>query len=625
MLDSLLDDQLSLFGLFILVVAISAYVLLENSDLFSFGTEAKSKSNATMATASNHALSRMFYKYNHESEKDWMQWIKEESQSNKNKALKLLNDHFDAPAKHWGAITLEALEAMPIFKEEGAGHIIAKFFIRSGKLWNEYRSIPNYYKKAAEVLSIISPQLALKNLSEEFDRRSSIQSELERKKIIIDVLPKLGPLGAGLIVAIITNNLEVFSVRTQALRSINKLEPTSQDNIILESLKQELKRFGNIDKAPDGNDKEILEDLFSYAAFNIAKKEFLAIFKVACNSNLDIHKLATDPLIKRIRLEKNDLGIAEIYAMTLLTDNPQNQLRRAIASIHGLESDEIESICITKLREDPISEEILREENPLEVRSRIPRPFYKEYESFKKLFAIPTVIPQVSCQKAYGGVLLTGNDEITKLYFAKAFARESGLNFGYINIANINGKEDYNKLSSMFTDLRKPYLIYITHPELMYPSDKSQTASYRSKFAQSLYIQALDTKSFLIGSINKSAEEIQSETTMMAISQLRSNFFSQVSEINQKEESFKSKIIEDCFNSINPHRLENKMELGHQLLEKSKGQHPLSFSFEALKLLSVMLLVYGHSSSVAEVEKVIKRFAVGAPEKQNQIEQPDET
>lgn len=621
MLDAILNDPLSLMSIFIVFVALVAYLILENIPEFSFEGKSKGKSTESTETSKAHSLSNIFYKYNHQSEKDWMKWIQQENKNTRSQALILLNDHFNEPAKHWGGVTLEALEAMPIFKEEGAGHIVAKFFLRSGKLWNEYRSIPYYYKKSATILTIINPQLALKTLSEEFDRKSHIQSEMERKKIIIDILPKLESFGAGLTISIITNHLEVFSIRTHALRSINKFDLASQNSIVLESLKQEIKHFGNIDRIPDDNDSEIFGDLFTTAALKIAEKETLEVFRLACNPNLHIHKLATDPLIKRARLEKDSLSIVELYVMTLLTDNPQNQLRRAIASIHGLESDEIESICIAKLRENSISEEILRTENPLETRSPIPRPFYKEYESFKKLFAAPTVIAQISCQKTYGGVLLTGNDEITKLYFAKAFARESGLNVGYLNIANINGKEGYNQLSAILTDLRKPYLLYIDHPELMYPSDKSQAANYRSKFAQTLYIQALDTKSFLIGSIKKSAEEIQSETTIMAISQLRSNFFSQISEINTKEENFKSKIIEDCFNSINPHRLENKIELGHQLLAKSKNQHPLSFCFEVLSLLSTMLLVYGYSSSVTEVEKLMTRYAVLNKQDDPQTEQ----
>lgn len=613
MFESLLSDGLSIIALLLLIIiAITYFILEKGSNWLNFddGLNNIKKPEGFDNKGLSQPMKSIFYQYNHKSEREWMEWMREQNSAVRSSALKLLNDHFESPAKHWGPLTEEALGTIPIFKEEGGEHVVSNFFLRSGKLWGEVKSIPNFYKRAANVLAIMSPQIAVKCFSDEFERKSSIQVELERKTIIVDAMPKVGTLGIGLITNIIIDNLEIFAIRTHALRTAAKFESVDYQRIILEALKHQIRRFANLERELEQNEKEIVEDLFTAAAKYIADKEFTSMFQFACEAGRTMRQHAIEPLIKRIKEEKENLGVGELYAMTLLQDDKNNSLRRALAGLHGLEEDEIQSICIAKLRDDPIIEEALLKENTKLASTPIPRPYWKEFEKFTKLYEPASSIGQQICQKAYGGLLVTGNNELEKIYFARAFAESKKLNFGRINVANINNKEDYNKVCNIFTELRKPYMLYIEHPELMYPSGKSQAASYRLKFAQTLYIQALDTKSYLLGSIKQKAKDIESSTTLAAVQELRANFFAQAYEINKQENQFKSAIIEDYFMSIAPHRLSNRPELARTMMDKLKDTNHLEFCFEVLRYLATMLLVYGKSASLDEIERLRARFTI---------------
>lgn len=607
MIDYFLNDHLSVLAVISLIVVFILYTLNEN--LFNFESKNQTVSQKNQVKRNDDPLSEIFYEYKHKSERDWAQWIGTQKKSVKIQALQLLHDHLEGPSKHWGYVTLEALGAMTEFKDEGGEHLVSRFFIESGKLWGEYKSIPNYYSKAAEILVTMNPQLALKCFSNEIERKSSLQSELERKKIIINALPRLESFGIGLMISVLTNTKEVFAIRNIALRTTANFDEEFYQRIILETLKFYIARFAHNAKTPQENEIELLEDLFKEAAKYIGENEFLQIFDLACKSGSTIQEIALTPLMERIKTEKDQLAITEIYAMTLLRDNDNQRLRQALASIHELEADEIENICMETIREEPIIEDILRAQGLQEAYLPIPKAFTKQYDSFKKLFE-PNPIQANGCQKAYGGVLITGDNEVEKLYFAKRYAKEFNLNFGYVNIANINNKDDYNKTINTFNELRKPYLLYIDHPELMYPSNKSPTANFRIKFGQALYIQALDTKSYLVGSIKQSSKEIQSETTLMAISQLKMNFFAQVIEMNLEDERFKVSIIEEYFRHISPHRQGEKMSLAQQLYEKGKAYNCLEFSFLALKTLATMLLVYGRCMPLRNIDKLQDRLSI---------------
>lgn len=604
MIEYILNDHISLLAIIALIIVFITYLLLDNGRLFSFDIQTNSQTDENKNNSTAHVKSAIFYRYNHQSEKDWLFWINSQKKIIKSQAFKLLKEHLEGPSKHWGSITLEALGVLPDFKNEGAEHILARFFVENGRLWGEYKNTPNYYTKAANLIAEMNPQLALKYFSSEFDRKSNLQAEIERKTIIIEALPKLDSLGVGMIISIINRPKEVFIIKSHALRVAAKFNEDSYHRIIIEVLKNQINRFAVLSTPPQSSDLDILEDVFKQAAKHISNNNFFNVFELACKANSMIHNLALKVLIKRIREAKDQLTTLEIYAMTLLNDDADKQLGQELALIHELETPEIENLCLPLIKEGNISEELLKTEELANFRLPIPRAFEKQYNAFKKLFEQPSTPSSINCQKAYGGVLITGDNELEKLYFAKAFAQESNLNFGYANIAEINGKDDYIRLVNIFTNLRKPYLLYISQPELMYPSDKSPTANYRLKFGQTLYIQALDTKSFLVGSIKKSTKEIQSETILIAISQLKTTLFAQMVEMNKRDEKFKLEVVENYFSIMNPRRLDPELNLVNQIYEKNKNLNCLEFAFLALKTLKTMLLVYGRVMPLENLNKL---------------------
>jgi hypothetical protein len=161
---------------------------------------------------------------------------------------------------------------------------------------------------------------------------------------------------------------------------------------------------------------------------------------------------------------------------------------------------------------------------------------------------------------------------------------------------------------TIFSTLRKPYILFIDNPELMFPLDKSDAATYREKFAQTLYIQALDAKSMLVGSIGQTINSIETEDTLYALGKLKKKFFAQILELNKREERFKPNVVEDYLSFVSSYRLENRSELIHELVELGKEHIFMKFTFFVIESLATMLMVYGKDMPYSEIQKLQNKF-----------------
>ncbi len=604
----LASDPFLLAILVVLGVVSIAYLAIVNKSLFGFESSSDSEYYSDFETVVENPLGDIFYLYNHKSEKDWMKWIDTQSRDVKTEAHKLLSEHLGGPSKFWGYVTLEVLGVMSAFKDFNAQEDLGKFLQENGRLWGEYKSIPNYYEKAIHVLIDMDPLYAMRTLNDELESNSSgSQASHDKKIIIVNALPKLEELGIGMMIALLNNSDESFTIKIHALRVAESFSGEGFRQIVLESLKKQVKRMilGNRDVKSE--DSQLLQDLLKEGIRNIGQYDFFNIIREACSSPKLQHYII-NPLVKRLNEEKTALNPSEVYAMTLLRDNEQNDLRRGICRLHGLEASEINNICIVPMVQS-FSEDDLKYQNIKENRIYVPSIFKNQYDDFKALFFQSGNKTGEECEKSYGGILITGDDLTEKLYFSKSFAKEKNFNFGYIDIGQIINKESYNSVCSIFSNLRKPYILFIDNPELMFPSDKSDTATYREKFSQTLYIQALDSKSMLVGSINKSLEGLNDENILYAIGKLRKKFFAQLMELNKREERLKPNIVEEYLKSISTHRFDDRANLVHELVELGKEQSFMEFTFFTIDTLATMLMVYGKDMPYSEIKKLQNKFS----------------
>ncbi len=606
---NLFDDPL-LVGLVVVIgIAIIAYFALTNKQVLDF-INGENKDDELLEGDSDleNPLSDIFYLYNHKSGKDWLRWIETQNEEIKAEAFRLLAEHLNGPSKFWGSVTLEALGVMHAFKDQKAEEVVGAFLQETGRLWGEYKSIPSYYEKATQVLIKLHPLCSLRILNEELNKNcSSSQAAHDKKKIIVDALPKLEELGIGMMIALLNNSDEAFTIKSHALKVSESFSGEGYRQIILETLKKQVTRTLNTNRAIKAEESQLLQDLVKEGIRNIGQYDFFKVMRDASNS-IKLQSYIINPLVKRIDEAQAPLNPTEVYAMTLLKDNEDNELRKAICKLHGLETSEINNICLIPLVTN-FAEDDLKFMDIKGSKIFVPSIFKSQYDDFKALFfQAGGKGSSEDCEKSYGGVLITGDDKLEKLYFSKAFAKEKLFNFSYIDLSEVVDKESYNSVCNVFSTLRKPYILFIDNPELMFPSDKSDAATYREKFSQALYIQALDAKSLLVGSINKTLDEINDEDTLYAIGKLKKKFFTQTLEINKREERFKPNIVEDYLKFISSHRFENRADLILELVELGKEKSFMEFTFFIIDALATMLMVYGKDMPYSEIQKLQNKF-----------------
>lgn len=609
-MDSLLKDPMLIGVAVVLVIAGIVYLILENKHLFASNSSSTVSSYDSDMENLENPLAEILYLYDHESEKKWLEWIVKQDEETQAEALRRIVEHLQGPSKHWGYITLEVLGVLHGFKDKGIEENLGAFFKEVGKLWGEYKSLPNYYERAAAALAEINPQYALKIFGEEFDRHASAQTTEERQKIIIDTLPLVENLGIGMLISILKDNEESQAIKTHAFNTARKLDNDDFRRIVLEALKHQVSRFNSQGRDIKAADLQLVQDLLREAIRYIGQTNFFKVIKNAC----EINKLREEviiSLVRRLKDETISINAMEAYAMTLLQDNAQGDLRKALASLHDLDDAEVLNVC-TAATAKSISETDLKRNELKFEKLPIAEPFRNQYENLKDLFFQPQSNSGgliAVCEKSYGGILLTGNNEQEKLYFSKAFAQEKNHNFGYIDLSHVVDKETYNSVVAVFSTLRKPYVLFIDNADLMYPTDNSMTSSYREKFSQTLYIQAMDAKSLLVGSIHKSFDEIQDDDSMQySITKLKTKFFAQAMEFNKREEGKKPELIEDYLKYISTTRFENRTDIVHEMMELGKEKSFLEFAFFISSTFATMLMVYGKGVAYSEVKKLEDRF-----------------
>lgn len=604
------DDGLVILIVIVVLIIVLGLFALENFNLVkaTIGLESNDEEEEE---DSDSLLGEIFYLYSHSSEKEWLNWMNKQNHHTRVKAASMICAHLDGNPKHWGYITLEAIDCLKGFKDLLIDHKIAAFIHKTSKIWQEYKSIPSYYEKAAGVLARINPDSAVEHFKEELDKHSGSQSSLEKKRILINTLPLLREKGKDLIIDILSSQHESFNIKSHALRITLKFSAQTRNEIFLETLKRVVKKHKGGSRGIKTDELHFIQDLVEDCISMIGQKDFFDVFNEACYT-FQLQKVIVDSLIKYLNNAIKTPSTLDLYAASLLKDNTQNDIKKALARKHNLIDSEINELVLKRKISD-ISETSLISIPIEESLLPIPEALQSLYNDFKSLFFKNIdEFEVVTSEKIFGAVLATGNDDIEKLYLTKALAKEKNWNFGFVDIASITTREAYNECIGIFSKLRKPYVLYIKNPELFFMKTEATVDTFREKFAQTLAIQSLDSKSYLVGDIQVKMDTVEHTNLGEAIRHLRYKYFPQTIEINKRPNTDKYKIAEQYMKHVNPHTFRDQQELCTKLSEQGKNLNSIEFMFFAMRTLTTMLLVYGQGVPYTEVAKLEHQFKLTA-------------
>lgn len=591
----------------LLTLAGAIYYFVNNPELFLKRELNEINGEGFAESGPNSPLASIFYLYNHESEKHWGRWIKQQNDDAQREAAQLLINHLNDEAKYWGIVTLEVIEALRQFKNYNVERPLAEFFIKTGKLWHEYKSCPNYYEKAMDVMAEINPITAKELINNEFEKAGNSQIGMEKKRILTGLLPKLERVALDLMVNLLTNNQESFSSRSYTLKILDAFDPIVRADILLMTLTIIIQRNKKTLSDMKTEESLFIQDLMEKSVEKLGDIKFYKQLNLA-SKNPRLKMLVINPLIQYLTNAHKEPSKQELFHALHIEDSENHDLRRALAKRHQLELPETNNIVLEAVAPF-ITRELLFNIDNKELEFPIPEILEYQYESFKNLFFRNNEHQEyVTSEKIFGGVLITGNEDIEKLFFSRALAKEKNWNFAIIDIQKIDSKENYGTAIKIFNELRKPYLLYLLNPEAFYSKTSVEADVQKGKFAQALSIQAMDNKSYLTGDISVSMTKATGSDLGEKIKLLRSKFFPQAIEFNKTADVQKYKILEEFLKYISTHRFENRKDLCTELYDNGKELNNLNFIFFVIKTLTAMLIIFGKDVPYKEIKNLDDEF-----------------
>ena len=551
--------------------------------------------------------SSIFYGYNHDSEEQWLNWINEQEPETKQRAADLLEEHLLGETKHHGYITLEVLDAVGGLTGVSLDQTLVQFMENCVRTWSHFKAVPSYYLKAAESLIKINPALALQVISKELNKKGTTQAILERKRGLIDYLPELKEISKDTMVNVLTSGQESYGTKAFALRKCEKYQDSElKYSIFLEALKKTIDKNKNNTAEVSSEETHFTQDLIKECIKLIGRYSFFKVVYEA-SSTPRFHGFVVRQVLKVLESNR-EKNLYDLLAISKLKDNTQNEIKRTLCKKFELTPVELNQIVLHKTTEDHQEQKLLNEDKTA-LNLPIPAVLATEYQQFSNAFLDGKISKDLaSSEKTTGGCLVAGNGILQKLYFARALAKEQGWNFAHIDIANIKDKESFDEVNKVFGSLRKPFLLYIVNPHLLFEKDPIELAGLRDRFAQTLTIQGLDSKSFLLGDIPVTGEKIKTSAISNKLTNLKNKYFPKLIEINEKEDEYKKLVVDEYLKSISRSRFNNRRRVAEQLLEEGGKMNPIEFAFFVVKSLQSMLMIFGRDKDLKTITKLEKNF-----------------
>lgn len=616
----LTDNTLIMTTLFCIAVLIVSFLYLDNVKFKNALGEEDLEKSIKPQVKSNSPLANIFYLYNHNSEKDWLKWISNQDKETRMQACNMIVTHLEDSPKHWGYATLEALESLKGFKDLYVDHHVGKFFNNTSHLWGEYKSVPNYYQKSLEVLCFLNEQSAINLISEEFNKGSNSQNSMEKKKIIINVLPDLGDLSVPIMTEIITDLKEAPQTRIHAFHNIARFPAESAKKVFLETTKVLVSKYKSNSREIKSDDLQLIQDLLKESIKYVSEVEFFEVIDKACRSPI-LQEYVIEQIVNRIESMDTEINAFEIYALIQLEDNAQSEIKRVLAKKQNLEINEINNIIVQRTKKQ-VKYQTLAEVKIENETLPIPDVFKTHIKDIHKLLTKTANDQTQKCEKQSGGILITGDANLEKLYLLKALAKSESWDFTFINCENVNDKVSCNEALAQITALKKPYLIYLYSPHLLLHDDNTPYTLQKQRFMQIMSQGLSDIKSFIVGDIPSKKTDYDNELKQNH-NKLKNKFFAHEMEMSNLDEKAKLNIIENFLKYISIHRFGNRKEVCNELLEIGKEMNIIEFTFFVLDTFKAMLLVFGKDVPYSEIKRLETRYQ--SVELEDEIKENKET
>jgi hypothetical protein len=379
-------------------------------------------------------LYKIFYRFNHNTTIDWVNWIKGQKREIQEKAFKQIIDYLEEPFNKQGSISLEAIRALITFNLPQSFDALVEFLKSCKQQWGKYKSLESYYEAASLGLVQINPSMAKEflNLELNYVKEKHVAENLRRLVIkAISSLPEEITIYEILSDLVLEDDFDI-NTRKEIISILSRRNSSES----YEATKLILEKFSKL--APNSaislEDVEILRVLFSFLKTYIAENNQEIWFTLLEILHLPaLHQQVLSIICEE--LEKPEFKINENQILNLLELKglSREKINKALSTRFELNENEL-----TIIKDSSVATKVFTKIKGLNIeRSKekfpVPKVLLDDYRTLETLFKSMGKMNKKTGEYNSGITLITGNAEQDKLYIARAIAANNHNNFVYLN------------------------------------------------------------------------------------------------------------------------------------------------------------------------------------------------
>jgi hypothetical protein len=596
----------------LLVLSIVIFLLL---------TKSKKKSDPSIIDPRKLHPTKVFYKYNHDSIYQWVNWIKTQDSATQEKAFDQLVNHLASPVSRLGVISADAIRALIEFATERAYIVLKNLLVNCSKVLGQYKSIEIFYEDL--VMGLTKFDRVPETEAVLIETFQEIKKKTELVQPQVSILKALGKLDFNQKVIqtfdeIISNRSLNSKVRSEVLAIIESQDSDIQKRVFLMILDNQLKNQNGLVRDED-------EKLFG-TIFNRLKKyltndecsvylwELMNTGLASQKHNFVFIKLFCDAI------ELKDDAISNIKLLELLAkpEPARTLIKEAFMKRNSVDRKEQEILRTNIKQEDLTYEKSICKSDKSKTAKAVAYELLNDYKALEKdLILLQDTSKSDKMVQSINVILGSGNDE--KIYLIRALAANNNRSFVYVDAPTLYSDPDLIQSFRTTVNNSKPCLVYMDNFDIVLEKNFTKNEIINVKNISRIVgeFSILPSVRF-VANLPYTREDLQSLYPLIneRLSAQSHGNFRIIYEMNKPDFIKRRTMISSKFAEIKPERIEadsGSFDID-DFAESTDGMSYLEYGLLVSQYFEISLMIFGRLVSFKDfVELNQHRVATPTP------------
>lgn len=540
--------------------------------------------------------SKVFINYHHDHVREWVEWIKQQSDDVQNRAFARLIEHLKKHPRTWNKITIDVLTAVSYFRYPESIALLKNFIITAHRMCDNYPILSEAYISAIKGLILNDESIARDIIDQQ------INVERNKKEVMSLISTSVGLFTfdvdiTNIAVHVIAYPELSFKEREAIITSLGNKSADQLEEIFLRSVD----KFIEIDKKVESFSKDCLK-VFSLVLgkvinlFNDAKFSTIEQLCTSNHLNLSVFEIIGNVLGENLI----SLNIENTYRFYSFANSAEEKklVRKALAQRNSLTYQELMVTRAYDLRETfPFVRKPLFIENSVE-KIRLPGDLEEFCNIVSDSLSPQTIQNENGEEVQGGGILLTGDAFWEKLYIGRSLAAEKKWRFIFIDYQYFLEEKDNELFNELKTELLGSHHNLILIENIHFAKEDKDRVLF-----EKLRNYATEVNIYYIGSIPKEISINDPSIKADLKTYLPRDLFPTVKDVPYCTLEKQGKIWERLLFELTNNRAKETVS-DSEVLISSYDIYSIEFDVYIRTYFHICLLIYGKLISLEDMQKI---------------------